>query len=204
MITFKREVGTHRAEKAAIGKTAAAMVKDGDSVLFDGGSTTFYVAQALAGRSIHVITNSLPVAEVFSGDSSVDVSLLGGVLYPGPGLTLGALAEAQLKSFRPKWLFLGVGGIEPSGFSNSNLPLVETERAMMETAEHVVVVADSSKFGRQALARLGTLGEADYLVTDGGIPPSARQWIRQAGVELIIAGSGRVFSGKAGRMRAFA
>ena len=135
MITFKREVGVHRSEKTAIGRKAAEMVKDGDSVLFDGGTSTFYVAQALIGRPIHVITNSIPITEVFSHDSNVDVFLLGGVLYPTTGLTLGALVESQLKSFRPKWLFMGVGGIEPGGFSNSNLPLVETERAMMKTAE---------------------------------------------------------------------
>jgi len=187
MITFKREVGLHRAEKMAIGKAAAALVKDGDSVLFDGGSSTYFVARALVGRAIHVFTNSLPVAEVFSADSRVDVILLGGVLYPATGMTLGTISESQLKSFHPKWLFMGVGGIEPGGFSNSNLPLVSTERVMMETAENVVIVADSSKFGRQALARLGILKDADYLVTDSGIPPSARKWIREAGVELVIS-----------------
>ena len=204
MITFKREVGVHRAEKLAIGRSAASMVRDGDSVLFDGGTTTFYVAQALVGRSIHIITNSLPIAEVFSADSRVDVSLLGGALYPATGLTLGSLAEAQLKSFRPKWLFMGVGGIEPGGFSNSNLPLVETERAMMETAEQVVVVADSSKIGRQSLARLGKLSDADILVSDQGVSPSARQWIRSAGVELVIAGSGKIPAGRIERVKALA
>ena len=94
MIIFKREVGVNRAEKIAIGRTAAAMVKDGESVLFDGGTTTFYVAQALAGRSINIITNSLPIAEIFSGDSQANISLLGGVLYPATGLTLGVLTEA--------------------------------------------------------------------------------------------------------------
>ncbi len=187
MIRFRQEVARMKAEKQAIAAAAAAMVREGDSVIFDGGTTTYYVAQALLGRKLSVVTNSIPVAEVFGLDSGTETMVLGGTYYPATGVMLGPLTARQLESMKVKLLFIGVAGVMRDGFYNSNHQLVETELAMMRAAQKVVVVADSSKFGKQALARLAPLKEADVVVTDSGVGGQQRQWLREEGCNLVMA-----------------
>jgi DeoR/GlpR family transcriptional regulator of sugar metabolism len=187
MVQFKQAVSERRLEKQAIARAAAALVADGETVLLDGGTTTWYVAEALRGRNLQVVTNSLPAANLFSHDKGIQVILLGGALYPDTGLTLGSLCERQLRVLRPSVLIMGVGGVTAGGFTNSNVQLVETERVMMEVSGRCVVVADASKFGRTDLARLAALSRVDVLVTDEGATPAQRRMISRAGVELVVA-----------------
>jgi DeoR/GlpR family transcriptional regulator of sugar metabolism len=174
--------------KREIAARAAQLIEDGDTVLLDGGSTTYELARALVGRPLQVVTNSLPVAMLFSGSDTVDLVLVGGYVHSRTGVSLGPYANEMLADLNVRRAVLSVAGINERGYYNSNLLLVETERAMMRAADEVIVVADSTKFGRTCLAHLCDLGEVDTLVTDGEIAPGWQRAVTEAGISLVIAG----------------
>ena len=174
--------------KREIAAETAKLIEDGDTVLLDGGSTTYELARALVGRPMQVVTNSLPVAMLFSGSDTVDLVLVGGYVHSRTGVSLGPYANEMLADLNVRRTVLSVAGINERGYYNSNLLLVETERAMMKAADEVIVVADSMKFGRTCLAHLCDLGQVDTVVTDREIAPAWQHAIAEAGVSLLIAG----------------
>jgi DeoR/GlpR family transcriptional regulator of sugar metabolism len=187
MPAFDERTSTAAAEKQAIGRVAAALLQDGDTVLLDGGTTTLEVAQALIGRRIQVVTNSLPIAQLLASSQQTDLILIGGYVYPRTGVALGPLAIATMQSIRVRTAILGAGGIVPEGIYNSNSLLVETERQMMSCGQEVMIVADHTKFGRLALARLCGLEAIDTVVVDSGVAEEHRAVLESAGVAIHIA-----------------
>jgi DeoR/GlpR family transcriptional regulator of sugar metabolism len=175
------------AQKQAVAQLAVTLIEDGDTVLLDGGSTTYEIARLLVGRPLHVVTNSLPVANLFAANNNNDLVLIGGNICPRTGVSQGPYADKMLATLRVRKTLLSVAGINDEGFYNNNLLLVETERAMMCAADEVIVVADSSKFGRQSLTHLCALGEPDYVVVDCGLSAEWREKIAAAGVQLLLA-----------------
>jgi DeoR/GlpR family transcriptional regulator of sugar metabolism len=173
--------------KRRIAELAAGLVQDGDAIVLDGGSTTYEVARLLVGRPLQVVTNSLPVANLFASSRDHDLVLVGGYVYPRTGVMIGPYADQMLTSVNVRRTVLSVAGANERGFFNSNLLLVETERAMMRAADEVIVVADSSKFGRQSIAHLCALGDVDHLVVDGDLSQEWRQRVLAAGVQLHVA-----------------
>jgi len=178
---------TATAEKQAIGRAAAALVEDGDTVLLDGGTTTYEVARALVGRSMQVVTNSVPIAQLLASSPQTDLILIGGYVYPRTGVALGPLAIATMQGIRVSKSILGAGGIVADGIYNHNLLLVETERQMMACGQEVIIVADHSKFGRLALARLCGLEAVQQVVVDAGLPDDFRPILEGAGVAIHVA-----------------
>ncbi len=173
--------------KKAIAAEAVRLIEDGDTVLLDGGSTTYEVAQLLVGRPVHVVTTSLPMANLFAPDSGCDLVFVGGNICPRTGVAQGPYAEKMLDMVRVRKTVISVAGIKEDGFFNNNLMLVETEQAMMRAADETIVVADSSKFGHQSLAHVCELQEIDCLITDSGIPSEWRKKLTEAGIHLIVA-----------------
>ncbi len=176
------------AEKRAIARTAAARIRDRDAVLLDGGTTTLEVARLLVGRPLQIVTNSLPIANLFASNHETDLIMLGGYVYPKTGVALGPLTVRMMDDIHVHQTILSVGGITAKGLFNSNLLLVETERRMMGCADEVVVVADHTKIGRQALAFLCELSEIDALIIDRQITPAQRELLDQAEACIILAG----------------
>jgi DeoR family fructose operon transcriptional repressor len=174
--------------KAKIATAALDLLPDSDgSILVDGGTTTFYLAQELLGQSLQLVTNSLPIANLFINDENVELVLVGGLLYPRYGVLLGPMAEHELGTIHAQTLFISVAGVHDGALYNQNLLLVSAERRMMEQAQQVVLLVDSGKFGQQALARLCGLGDIDVVVTDAGLAPQQRTQVIDAGVQLIVA-----------------
>jgi len=176
------------AEKRAIARTAAARIRDRDAVLLDGGTTTLEVARLLVGRPLQIVTNSLPIANLFASSHETDLILLGGYVYPKTGVALGPLTVGMIADIHVHQTILSVGGITAKGLFNSNLLLAETERQMMHCADEVVVVADHTKIGRQALAFLCELSEVDALIVDRQLTAAQRELLDQAGAPVILAG----------------
>ena len=116
-------------EKRAVARAAADRIRAGETVLLDGGTTTLEVARLLVGRSVQVVTNSLPIASLFASSRDTDLVMLGGYVYPKTGVALGPLTVRMLEDVHVHLTVLSVGGITARGFFNSNLLLVETERA---------------------------------------------------------------------------
>jgi DeoR family transcriptional regulator, fructose operon transcriptional repressor len=174
-------------KKKAIAAAAVTLINDGDSVLVDGGSTTYEVARLLVGRPLHVVTTSLPVANLFASDSTSDLVLIGGNICPRSGVARGPYANKMLSQVRVRKAILSVAGVHDDGFFNNDILLVETEQAMMRAADEVIIVADSTKFGHQSLTHLCQLKSVSHLVVDSEITAAWRKQIRSAGVDLIVA-----------------
>lgn len=175
-------------KKREIAELAAQLVEDGDTILLDGGSTTFELAQQLAGRPLQVVTNSLPVSNLFIANHDADLVLLGGNVHLRTGTTIGPYANQMLGELNCRTAFLSVAGIHEDGFYNSNFLLVETEKAMMNAADQVVIIADSTKFGKKSLARLCELSSVHRVVVDSGIEDDWKKRIIDAGVNLLVPG----------------
>ena len=184
---FSASPRQHWDQKRQIAVRAAALIEETDTILLDGGSTTYELARVLLGRTLQVVTNSLPVAELYASNPSTDLILLGGYVHPRTGVCLGPYAIEMLARLSVRRAVISVAGITEAGLYNSNLLLVETERAMIESADEVIVVADSGKFGRRSLARLGDLGHVDTIVSDAQLEPVWRELIEASGVRLLIA-----------------
>ncbi|MDG2470418.1 MAG: DeoR/GlpR family DNA-binding transcription regulator [Pirellulaceae bacterium] len=183
---FERNQSQNNQIKQGIANLAATLVEDGDTILLDGGSTTFELAQKLAGRPLQVVTNSLPVSNLFMANYEADLVVLGGNVHLRTGTTIGPYANQMLSELNCRLAFLSVAGIHQDGFYNSNFLLVETEKAMMKAADEVVIVADSTKFGKKSLARLCELSSVHRLVVDSGITDEWKERIRDSGVTLFV------------------
>ena len=174
-------------KKRAIALEAAKLVSDHDTVLLDGGSTTYELAKQLVGRPLQIVTNSLPVANLFSASDSVDLVILGGAIHNRTGVTHGPFTDQMLETINVQKAFLSVAGVNEKGFYNSNLLLVETERCMMRSADRTIIVADSTKFGRSSLARMLEWNQVDTLVVDEDLSTLWRDRIDELDTNLILA-----------------
>ena len=174
-------------KKRAIALEAAKLVNDHDTVLLDGGSTTYELAKQLVGRPLQIVTNSLPVANLFSASDSVDLVILGGAIHNRTGVTHGPFTDQMLETINVQKAFLSVAGVNEKGFYNSNLLLVETERCMMRSADRTIIVADSTKFGRSSLARMLEWNQVDTLVVDEDLSTLWRDRIDVLDTNLILA-----------------
>jgi DeoR family fructose operon transcriptional repressor len=188
LYAFNQRMGVQLEAKRRIARAAAALVPSQQTILLDGGTTTFYLAEQLRGRSLQIITNSLPIANLFMDDNNVELLLTGGLMYPRYGVLLGPTAENFISTVHASKMFFSSAGILGGTLYNQNLLLVAAEKRMMEQSQQVVLLADSEKFGQQALAELCELSEIDVVVTDKGISEEHRQVIEGAGCELIVAG----------------
>ncbi len=175
------------AAKRAIAVTAASVIEDGETVLLDGGTTTYEVARLLVGRSLQVVTNSLPVANLFASEARTDLVLLGGYVSPRTGVCLGPYANELLGRLHVTTTVLSAAGVSEEGLFNAHLLLAETEQAMLKAAGRVMVVADSSKFGRKSLTLVSRLDAIDIVISDDGLTQQWRDIVTASPASLFIA-----------------
>lgn len=177
----------HRKEKVRIGEAAARMVKEGQSVLLDSGSTTTMIARALREfRSLSVITNAVNIAAELAG-TTVEVILTGGILRENSFSLVGPLAEESLRKLSADILFLGVDGIDMNfGLTTPNMLEAKVNRVMVEVARKTVVVCDSSKFGRRSLSLIAPISAVHHAITDSRIPKSDIRALEEKGIGLTL------------------
>ncbi len=175
-------------EKMGIARLAAGLVADQQLVIINGGTTCYALASALTGRRVSVVTNSVPVASLLSIDFQTEVTLIGGYLYPRTGVALGLEAQGQMASIRADLLITGCGGISEDGIFNINQMMADMDSTMMKSADRVILLADSSKFGRSGLARVCDLENVDTIITDSGLDKKWEERLGSLPTELIIAG----------------
>jgi DeoR/GlpR family transcriptional regulator of sugar metabolism len=173
-------------EKRRIAEATAALIEDGQTLVLDAGSTVAAVARELLDRSLHVVTNSLPIAEILGEARRIDVTLTGGQLDPQFGVVLGPLCEQVLGSLAVDVAVMGIGGVTEKGLSNSNPLVVGSERKMIEVARKVMIVSDHTKFGRAALIPLAPLDVVDVVVSDRGLEPAHREWLRSHDIDVRL------------------
>lgn len=174
-------------EKSRMAKLTAGLLQDGQTIVLDGGSTVAAVARELSEKSLHVVTNSLPIAEALETARNIELTLTGGYFDPRIRVLLGPFCEQMLNAVRADVLIMGIGSISETGFSNNNTLVVGSERKMIEIASKVIVVADHTKFGRGAMIPLAPLEEADIVVSDSELAPEYKQMLEAHGVEVLLA-----------------
>ena len=174
-------------QKKAIAKTAAGMISDGDTLLLDGGSTTYELARLLAGRPLQVVTNSMPVANLLSAATDVELILIGGYVHSGSGAIHGPYADEMLKTLRVRKTVLSAAGVDEDGLYNNNHMLASTQSAMADSGEQVILLADSTKFGRRSLARICDLDRIDCVVVDDQLDSTWQSRVKQWDVDLRLA-----------------
>jgi DeoR/GlpR family transcriptional regulator of sugar metabolism len=184
---FDARVDVRADVKRRLARAAQQLVHDGETILIDGGTTTYHFARELLGRDLQIVTNSLPTAQLFANDERVELLLTGGLLYPRYGVLLGPMTERALADVHARTLFLSVAAVEDGQLYNQNLLLVEAEQRMMRQVQQVVLLLDSSKFGPRALAKLCGLDAIHVVVTDAGIDGAHRKQVEHAGCSLIVA-----------------
>ncbi|MFI5843392.1 DeoR/GlpR family DNA-binding transcription regulator [Catenuloplanes sp. NPDC051500] len=174
---FAAKSAQQRPEKTAIAAEAATLVGPGTAIALSAGTTTVELAGRLIDvPSLTVVTNSIPVADVFyrAGRPDSTVVLTGGVRTPSDAL-VGPVAVAAIRSLHLDLVFLGVHGMsERAGFTTPNLQESETNRALVEAAERLVVLADGTKWDTVGISSFAALGEAHTLISDAGLPDPAR------------------------------
>ena len=184
---FAEESVRQSEEKSRIAKVAAALIDDGQTVILDGGSTVAAVARELATKSLHIITNSLPIAEGLEAVRNIELTLTGGYLDPRFRVMLGPLCEQMLSAIRADAVIMGIGSITASGFSNNNTLVVGSEQKMIQIAGRVIIVADHTKFGRGGMFPVAPLNAANTVVSDRNLGKEYAELLRASGVEVLLA-----------------
>jgi len=179
----------HMSDKEAIAQKAIEFINDGDTIILDSGSTVSEIAKLLAGyKNLTVITNALNIALILGADPEINLILTGGE-FKAPTLSLtGQKAADSLEGLHVDKLFLATAGITlKSGLTYPSISDIVVKRAMIESANTVYLVADSSKIGKSAFASLGALSLIDYLITDSKIKEEDIELFTQNDIKLVIA-----------------
>src|SRR6266404_6325504 len=179
---------THQlAEKEAIGKACAELIRPNQGVIIDAGTTVYHVARYLENKTPHIITNSLPVANLFASANRVEVVVSGGVIYPRLGVLVGPLAVESFSKIHADVAVMSAGGITLEGITNSHGLLIDIQRAMINAAQKVIFCLDHTKFGRQSVSSLCDLNCIDTIVTDSAAPAELVEQLRTHGIEVVVA-----------------
>ncbi len=177
-----------RKEKELIGREAASMITQDDSIIIASGSTVLAFARCI--KPIHrltVISASLKVSEYLGTNENIEVIQLGGTLRHSSLSVVGKHAEAPLSEFCCSKLFIGVDGIDLDfGLTTTDIREADLNKVMMRTAQKTIVLADSSKFRRRGFSKIANITDIDTIITDSNIPPTISQAIEDLGIELKI------------------
>ena len=184
-IRFKRLA--HYREKQAIGRAAADLIEEGDTIIIDSGTTAFQVAANLHKfQNLTVLTNALNVAQEVLSYKRFNVILLGGNIRNSSESVVGALAESNLKMFYCDKLFLGVDSFSTeNGLSTPSIEEANINQIMISRSRKVIAVFDSSKVNKRSLAFITTLDNIDAVVTDEGMDKSMRSQLKAMNIDVV-------------------
>lgn len=186
-LPFSMRQAQHSAAKDAIGRAAADLLRQGDVVFIDGGTTTFHLCLHLPAVPLRIITNSMRIASHLSSPTSNqsqhELYLTGGLVQPEFGLLAGPGTLHSLDFYHANWAFLSVGGITDEGLYNTSESVVQSERKMIEQSDRAVVLADHSKLGKRAMCRIAHPSAIDRLITNED--PSSAMHVRSLRAQNI-------------------
>lgn len=188
-LPLRYKAARHQAEKLRIARAAAEHVPDGGAVGLTGGTTTTEVARAIADRpGLTIVTNALNIASELAIRPNLKLVIPGGVARSESYELVGPLGEANLQTLNLGVVFVGVDGIAlEAGLTTHHDVEANTNRLLIDRAQRVVVVADSSKLERVTFARICGVDRVDVLITDDKAPAAVLEALEQAGVTTVIA-----------------
>lgn len=175
------------AEKEAIGRACADLIQPNQTVIIDAGTTVYHVARHLESKTPQIITNSLPVANLFASANQLEIMVSGGVIYPRLGVLVGPVAVETFSKIHADVAVMSAGGISVEGITNSHGLLIDIQHAMINASQRVIFCLDHTKFGRQSVLPLCGLDSADTIVTDSAAPANLVEALRARALEVIVA-----------------
>jgi DeoR family transcriptional regulator, aga operon transcriptional repressor len=186
---LRAKASLHHAEKVRIGKAAAEMVRTGETIILDSGTTTAEIARHLKELklpSLTILTNALNIAVELADCPGISLIMIGGLLRPVSCSFVGPQAEATMNDFHADRLFLAVDGFDlENGPSTPDMLEAQLNNVMIRSAKQVTVVADSSKLGRRSVSKIGPFERIERLITDKRAVPDFTEGLRKKGVEVI-------------------
>ena len=186
---FQDRIQSHHEEKRRIAILAATLIHDGETIVLDSGTTTDEIAKQIKTRQhLQVITNGVNIANQLLGSRGVQTVILGGTLRNDSASIVGRGTEDMLHQFSADKLFLGGAGCDPEfGVSGANLEEAMVNKAMLNIAREIIVVADASKFKKRSLSRITSFSDVDIVISDTSLPPAIQDNIRAFGCDLLLA-----------------
>lgn len=184
---FEQSITQNLAAKRAIGKTAAACCEPGEGVMVDGGTTTLQMCPHLDGLGLQVLTNSLHIVNALLPQVGTRILVPSGAVFREQNIILAAAGEESMPRFHAPKLFMGAAAVGPQGVMQADVVLVAAERRLIDRAEQVILLVDSSKFTGSSGTIVCGLDEVDTVITDAGIEPAMRAALEGAGVQVIVA-----------------
>lgn len=186
-VPFHENIAHHREQKAAIGKAAALLCSQGEAVMIDGGSTTLQMCPHLEGLNLQVLTNSLHIVDALLPQTGTRILLPAGSVFREQNIILSAAGEESMPRFYAPKLFMGAAAVGPHGIMQADVVLVAAERRLIDRAEEIVLLVDSSKFRGPSGHVVCGLDEIDVVITDSGVTEEERRMVERAGARLVIA-----------------
>ena len=177
------------AKKRAIAKEAVELCGDGEPIIINGGTTTFQMVHFLANRRMTVFTNSFAIAEHLLKHSKNTVMLSGGTIYREQNIILSPFENDVTRNFYARRMFMGAQGLGPLGLMESDPLLIQAEQKLIDQAEELILLIDSSKFQQRSSLILCPLKRIATVITDDGITDKDAKMLDEAGVGLIVAGT---------------
>jgi DeoR family transcriptional regulator, ulaG and ulaABCDEF operon transcriptional repressor len=188
---FRVSEGENSAKKRAIAREAVALCHDGDAIIINGGTTTFQMVHYLTARRMQVFTNSFAIAEHLIKHSKNQVMLPGGSVYRDQSIILSPFDNDVTRNFYARRMFMGAQGVGTLGVMEQDALIIQAEQKLINQADELVLMVDSTKFQRRSSLILCPLNRVSTLITDDGISDQSRAMIEDAGIKLIVAnGSG--------------
>jgi DeoR family transcriptional regulator, ulaG and ulaABCDEF operon transcriptional repressor len=172
--------------KRAVARVAAGMCNDGDSIIINAGSTTWFMSEFLRERRMQILTNSIPISNELIATSDNRIVLPGGEVYREQGIILSPFDEDAIQHFTASKMFMSCYGISPMGIVEGDPLIARAEAKLLARAEQLVVIADSSKFEQRGSMAVCQLSRVATLITDSAAPTAALNAVRAAGVEVIV------------------
>lgn len=186
-VPFHENINLHRPQKEAIGKAAAALCVPGQGVMIDGGSTTLQMCPHLNGLNLQVLTNSLHIVSALLGQVGTRILLPGGAVFPEQNIVLSAAGDDLMPPFHAPKLFMGAAAVGPQGVMQADIVLVAAERRLIDRADEVILLVDSSKFQGSSGNVVCSLATIDVVVTDKGIGRPDLKMLKESGVRVVVA-----------------
>ncbi|HEY1092502.1 MAG TPA: DeoR/GlpR family DNA-binding transcription regulator [Burkholderiaceae bacterium] len=183
--TFQSNIQAHSAEKRAIARYASSMCRNGETIIINGGTTTFMMVEFLVDKQLKILTNSFLMAERLLVTSDNEIILPGGKVYREQNVILSPFENDIAQHHYAAKMFMSVYGLSILGLMEADPLLIQAEKRLIGQAEELVVLADSSKFARKAGLILCGLNRVSTVITDTHASDGTVQLLEQYGVKVV-------------------
>jgi DeoR family ulaG and ulaABCDEF operon transcriptional repressor len=184
---FEQNKTRHAEQKAAIGRAAAKLCTRGEAIIIDGGTTTFQMCSHLEGLELQVLTNSLHIVNALLPQPGARVSVPGGAIFREQNIILSPFEDDGINRYHASKLFMGAAAVGAKGLMQADVVLIQAEQKLMDRADQLIVLVDSSKFRASASFVVCDLDDIDVVITDAGVRDEDVRMLKSHKIEVITA-----------------